>query len=181
MAVVAYQGEPGSYSEEAVWFRFGGHGHRTLPCASFSEAAEAVKDGRAESAVLPVQNTITGPIASAQGAIEAAGLREADRFWRRVDHCLIGHPHASKESVRKVFSHPEALQQCRSYLAGQGFVVEAAEDTAGAVRQVKERGDPEQAAVASRRAAAIHHMHVLDSSIQDARDNRTLFVVVRRF
>jgi prephenate dehydratase len=180
VVTVAYQGEPGSYSEEAVWYRFGGHGLRSVGCHSFAEAAGLVAEGKADCAVLPTENTITGPIEDAVAAIKLHGLREADRFWRRVDHCLVGHPEASKERVRRVYSHPMALEQCRSYLLGQGFAPVQAEDTAGAVREVKQRGDASEAAVASRRAAAIHRMVILEATIQDRRDNRTLFVVVRR-
>lgn len=181
MVTVAYQGEPGSYSEEAVWYRFGGHGLESIGCHTFAEAAGLVAQGKVDCAVLPAQNTITGPIEAAQTAIQEHDLRESDRFWRRVDHCLIGHPDAAKERVQRVYSHPIALEQCRSYLLGQGFKPMEAEDTAGAVREVKQRGDPLEAAVASRRAAAIHRMVILEASIQDRRDNRTLFVVVRRF
>lgn len=179
MAVVAYQGEPGSYSEEAFWYRFAGHGYTSRGCHTFEEVAHCLVEGSAIRGILPIRNTVVGDIEDAVKVIEENELSEMERFWRRVDHCLIGHPDASKERVERVFSHPAALAQCASYLAGQGFEAVAAEDTAGAVREVKERGDPKEAAVASRRAAAIHGMDILDVAIQDQRDNRTQFAIIR--
>lgn len=178
--IVAYQGEPGSYSEEALWRRFAGEGMRGLACPSFEAAARAVAGGEAELALLPVENTLTGPIEEAVAAAEAAGLAERRGFWSAIEHCIIGHPDAVLGDVHHVWSHVEALAQCQSILESLGVEAHEADDTAGAVREVRERGDPQEAAIASARAAAQHGMRVLARAVQDPGDNRTRFVLYGR-
>ena len=180
MTTVAYQGEPGSYSEEAVWRRFAGEGVRGLPCATFDEAARAVAEGRADLVLLPVQNTLAGPIEDAKRAAADAGLTEQRGFWLAIEHCLIGHLDAALSDIRRIHSQQAALDQCREYLEGLGVELVAEEDTAGAVRKVKESGDKAAAAIGSARAAAKHGMQVLARGVQDAGDNRTRFVLYAR-
>lgn len=178
--IVAYQGEPGSYSEEALWRRFAGEGMRGLACPSFEAAVQAVVDGEAELAFLPVENTLTGPIQAAVDAAQGAGLEERRGFWSAIEHCIIGHPDAVLGEVHEVWSHKEALAQCQSILESLGVEAHEAADTAGAVREVKERGNNDEAAIASARAAAQHGMKVLARAVQDPGDNRTRFVLYGR-
>jgi prephenate dehydratase len=175
----AFQGAPGAFSEEAAVIALGVEA-RLLPCATFDELFDAVCDGRAELGVVPVENSIAGPVAPAVRLLAERPVVVEGELTIRIAQALVGPPGASLETVRRVRSHPVALAQCSRFFASRPHLAAVEDfDTAGAVERVVGAGSVEEAAIASARPAAIYGGVVLATEIQDTADNRTRFVVVR--
>jgi prephenate dehydratase len=175
-AVVAYQGEPGAYSEEALLTLF--PSARPLGRRTFAATFEALLAGEAAAAVLPVENTLGGVVREVCDLLwERAGLRLVGEYVLPIRHCLLGFRGAP---IRRVLSHPQALAQVRRYLEARGLEAIPYHDTAGAARRLAERPQPGLAAVASAAAAARYGLEVLATGIQDDPTNRTRFVVAER-
>ena len=177
--LVAFQGEPGAYSEAAA-LKYAPATH-VLPCPSFDEVFAAVAAGRATHGILPMENSIGGSIHRNYDLLVDHDLPIVGEVELRVDHCLLGRPGTRFEDVRVVYSHPQALAQCENALAQmQGVEVVAVYDTAGAAKMVRDGGRPDAAAVASRRAADVFGLAVLRESVQDFADNITRFCVIAK-
>ncbi len=175
---VAYQGEPGAFSEEAVLALFGGRAE-PVPRPSFEEVGRAVLEGYARYGLLPVENTAMGSIAAAYDVLVAGELRIVGEVARPVRHALVGLPGAVAANVRRVLSHPAALAQCTRFLAARPELeAVAVHDTAGAARTVAESDDTTLAALASRAAAERYGLRVLADGVQDRTDNQTRFFLV---
>jgi arogenate/prephenate dehydratase len=175
--LIAFQGEPGAYSEAAAltW----APGASVLPCPSFEEVFTAVASGRASHGVLPLENSIGGSIHRNFDLLVEHELPIVGEVQVTVDHCLLGLPGTKVEDVKVVYSHPQALAQCEKALASmQGVEVVAAYDTAGAAKMVRESNRADAAAVASRRAGEVFGLAILRESIQDFSDNITRFCVI---
>ena len=175
---VAFQGEPGAYSEEAAltWF---GDAVETVPCRGFREVARAVAEGEAEYGVLPVENTLAGSVGPALDALLETDLEVEGEVVRPIRHCLMAMPGTTVEALGKVMSHPVALAQCLRFFADRPDVeAVAVHDTAGAARLVAEGGDPAAGALASEAAARRYGLEVLARDLQDRPDNSTRFYVV---
>lgn len=176
---IAYQGAPGAYSHLAALQ----HDPRAVaqPHVDFAAAAAAVADGRAQRAILPVENTIAGPVEGALAALAAhPELEVLERFEMPIILCLCALPGADLSTIRYVESHPVALAQCARWLSARRLVPRAAEDTAGAARELAQDRDWTRAAVAPAEAAARYGLEVLVRDIADHPGNRTTFVVVAR-
>ena len=173
--VAAYQGEPGAFSEQAAWNLFGPSAP-LLPCRTLGDVFEAVTSGRAGQAVVPFENTLAGTVPRAYELLLEHRLTATAETCVRVEHMLIAHPRAHVSTVRRVLSHPVALDQCRDYLRARGLEPVPVFDTAGAVAAVMSEPDPAVAAIASRRAADLHGATILDEGIQDHAENWTRFL-----
>lgn len=175
---VAYQGEPGAFSEEAAWLALpppvSGY-----PCPTFADVARALAAGHADYGILPLRNSIAGPVEESLGVLAAGGLVTVREIILPVVLCLLAPPDAGPHQIRRVLSHPVALAQCANFLARYGWEAVPAHDTAGAARLVADAGDPRQAAVASRAAARHYGLRVLAQGIADLPDNRTTFALVQ--
>lgn len=183
MVSVAFQGESGTFSEDALLAFFEARGMRNtepIPCASFEEAAEKVERGEAHYAFLPIENTMEGTVDEAADVILASDLFVVGEMRFKIDHCLVGHPGATLGSIKVAYSHPYALRQSRDFLRARGIEMRPTTDTAAAVREVKARGNLLEAAVASEKAAQLHGMHVVQSSIQARENNSTRFVALSK-
>lgn len=177
---VAFQGELGAFSEEAVRALFGEAG-TPVPCREFRDVGEAVVSERADAAVLPVENSIAGSVGPAYDVLLSLPLRVVGEVVRPIRLCLLGVPGATVEGVRRAVSHPVALAQCTEFLRSRrGVEAVAVYDTAGAARQVAEGSDPGVAAIASRLAAERYGLELLAADIQDRDDNQTRFYAVVR-
>lgn len=173
---IAYQGEPGAYSEEAALSLF--PGASTCGQRTFALAFDAVMATSADVAVLPVENTLHGIVQQVNDLLwETTGLRVVREYVHPIRHCLLGRPDTR---VRRAMSQPEALAQVRRYLEARGIEPVPFHDTAGAARQVAEHGEPGLAAVASRAAADRYGLAVLAPDIQDDDSNQTRFLVAER-
>src|SRR5687768_4526467 len=174
---VAFQGEPGAYSEQAVFNYFGQV--ETQPCESFDAVFDTVVSHACESALIPIENSLAGSIHQNYDLLLRHNLHIAGEYFLRVQHCLISSPGVKKPDIKKVISHPQALGQCAAYLRNLGVKVEPVYDTAGSVKMLKESGDKSTAAIASRRAAEIYQMEILDEGIEDDAENYTRFLAIQ--
>lgn len=173
---IAFQGESGAYSEQAVYEYFGQV--ETLPCESFDIVFEAVTSGEAESGLIPIENSLAGSIHQNYDLLLRHDLHIVGEYFLRVRHCLIALPGVEKGEIRKVISHPQALGQCAGYLRGLGVKTEPVYDTAGSVKILKASGERTTAAVASKRAAEIYEMEILEEGIEDNLENYTRFLAI---
>ena len=175
---IAFQGEPGAYSEQAVFDYFGEV--ESLPCESFDAVFEAVNAGRSEAALIPIENSLAGSIHQNYDLLMRNDLFIVGEYHLRVRHCLIVNPGAKMEQIRTVYSHPQALGQCAGYLRKRGIIAEAVYDTAGSVKMLKESGAHDTAAIASRRAAELYGMQILEEGIEDNAENYTRFLAIQK-
>jgi prephenate dehydratase len=179
--LVAFQGEVGAFSEDAIEKFFGSATVAAVPQISFADVVAAVSEGRTDYGIIPVANVIAGVIVEAERAIEASDLRTIGDVSIPIEQCLLAVPHARLDEVSKVLSHPAALAQCRKFFSlHTGMEAIAVNDTAGAARQVARAADRSVSAIAARRAATIYGLDVLAVGIQDDVENKTRFVVLVR-
>jgi prephenate dehydratase len=176
----AFQGVPGAFSEDAVYLYFG-NDIEPVPCVEFSEVFNRVSRGLVDYGVIPVENTLEGSVGLVNALLLENDLTVVGEEIIQVVHCLIGHPGSPLEDITRVYSHPQALAQCRIFLEEHPeWEKISAYDTAGAVKQVKERGIPGEGAIASLRAASTYDMEVLRKGIQDSDRNYTRFFVLEK-
>jgi len=174
---LAYQGEPGAYSEAAAR-AYAGSSVETLPCKTFDEVFAAVAEQRATHGVLPLENSIGGTIHRNYDLLVEHDLRITGEIELDVVHCLQALPGTLLADVKVVYSHPQALAQCEKYLKGLGVTVEAVYDTAGGAKLVAEEKLSGAAALASRRAAEVFGLEVLQEAVQDYEFNITRFAII---
>jgi len=177
--VVAFQGEPGAYSQEAIYQHFGPQVN-TVPVAFFEDIFHAVEEGRANMGLLPVENSQAGSINQAYDLLLDHDLRVVGEVKLRVRHCLLVPPGTAAADIRRVHSHPQALAQCERYLRNHGWEPVPAYDTAGAAHQLSETHEPGAAAIASALAGKTYGLDVLDTGIEDSPDNTTRFFLLGR-
>lgn len=176
---VAFQGEPGAFSEEAA-VQLLGEGITTVPRPTFDAAFRAISDGLADALLAPVENTLAGPVVRVYDLLLESSLTITAETILPIEHHLIGCPGSSLDSLRSVASHPMALAQCeRFFLAHPALKRVPAEDTAGSVREALACGDKSSAAIAGRRAAEHYAGVILAAAIQDNAENFTRFVLLR--
>jgi chorismate mutase/prephenate dehydratase len=176
---VAFQGEPGAYTEEAA-IRFFGKSTRGVPYETLDEVFEAVEVGEAPFALVPVENSLEGSITRAYDLLLDSPLMVCGETELRISHCLIAVEGASLETIKYVYSHPQALGQSRNFLHHLNAELIPASDTAGSVRMIKEQGRLDYAAVASAKAAEIYGMKIIAREIEDNPHNFTRFFVLSR-
>lgn len=176
---IAFQGEHGAYSEEAILEHFPASSTQTLPCASFRDVFSAVSTSQAGLGFAPIENSLAGSIYQVYDLLSRNDLWIVGEHYLRVRHCLIGSPGAKIQQIRKVISHPQALMQCEGYLRRLGGVAsEPVYDTAGSVKMMSEQPDPSVAAIASRHAARRFGMQILAEGIEDDPANFTRFLIL---
>jgi prephenate dehydratase len=182
MRVVAFQGDHGAFSEEAALSLWPSERPPvTLPLRDFAAVGDAVRAGTADFGVLPIENSIHGSVTASYDVLGGGGLRVVAERIRPIDLCVLARPGSSLAQLRRVISHPVALNQCGAWLARLPQArAEAWYDTAGAAREVAEAGDPTVAAVAGRPAGEHYGLEVLAAGIQDRADNATRFFLVTR-
>src|SRR5436305_7202121 len=176
---IAFQGEPGSYSEEALFLL--APDAQSQPYREFRDVAQAVLERRAELGLLPIENSLVGSIATNFDLIAESALAIVGEVVSAVHHCLLGVPGAQRAALRRVLSHPVALAQCERFLRELlGVEVVAFYDTAGAAGEVARRKDTSLGAVAGVLAARRYGLEVLAERIEDEPHNQTRFLLVAR-
>jgi chorismate mutase / prephenate dehydratase len=176
---VAYQGVEGSYSHLTAQRRYAGLPEGVLleGFETFREAADAVREGAADRALLPIENTTAGSINETYDLLAEGGLTITAEAVSRIEHCLLGLPESRIEDLRLVLSHPQGLLQCQDFLHTVPWIKAQTEfDTAGAARKVRDRNDPTVAAIAGESAALVFGLQVLRRGIQSQEGNYTRFV-----
>jgi prephenate dehydratase len=176
---IAYQGEPGAYSEAAA-LRYSNHAD-VVPCESFDDVFQAVATGRATHGILPVENSIGGSIHRNYDLLIEHDLPIVGEVELPIRHHLLALPGTRIEQVTRIYSHPQALAQCEKFLRElPGVRVNATYDTAGSAKLIKEQQLHDAGAIASERAAAVFGLEALRSDIQDYSDNITRFLLISR-
>lgn len=170
---ISFQGAPGC------------NGHRAalecdpdclpLPCFSFEDALDAVKDGRAARAIIPIENSQHGRVADIHFLLPESGLSIVGEHFMAINHALMA---LGAGPFTAAYSHPQALGQSRHFLRERGIVPLAYADTAGAAAYVAETGDTQLAAIAPAIAAELYGLKVIENNVEDAADNMTRFVVL---
>ena len=172
---VSFQGAPGC------------NGHRAalefdpaclpLPCFSFEDALDAVRDGKAERAIIPIENSQHGRVADIHFLLPESGLSITGEYFLPISYAVMA---LGDGPFAAAYSHPQALGQTRHYLRERGIVPMAYADTAGAAAFVKEQGDPEACAIAPRIAAQLYGLKIVAENVEDAADNTTRFVILAK-
>ena len=176
---VAFQGETGAYTEEAA-FRFFGKSTQSHPYETLDEVFEAVEAGDAPFAVVPVENSLEGSITRAYDLLLDSPLMICGEIELRISHCLIAGAEVGLDKIKIVYSHPQALGQCRGFLKHLDCELVPASDTAGSAKMIKERGLTDSAAIASARAAEIYGMKIIAREIEDNPHNFTRFFILSK-
>lgn len=174
--LIAFQGEPGAYSDLACRNAF--PNMATLPCLSFEAAIDAVRDGTAALGMLPCENSLAGRVSDIHHLLPGSGLFITGEQFQRVEHCLLGVKGATIADIRRAHSHSVALGQVRKILADLHLTPVVEADTAGAAQLVAQWGRKEDAAIASSLAAEIYGLEILRANVEDAAHNTTRFYVV---
>lgn len=176
----AFQGEPGAFSHEAV-MRLVGEEAEILPCARFEDVFMALRDNKAAAAVIPIENTLHGSVHENYDHLLNFDHRITGETNVRIIHNLIAAPGVKFRDLRRVFSHPVALNQCLHFLAANPQLERTPfYDTAGSVKMVMEEGLNDAAAIASAVSSGIYGARILKKSIEDDRENHTRFFLLRR-
>lgn len=176
-SIVAFQGEAGAYSEQAVHRHFGPDA-QSRPCRTFAGIFDAIRQGDATHGMLPVENSLAGTVIPAYDQLVDHDLRIQAEVILRIEHCLLAPAGTKLTEVRRAISHPQALAQCEKTLRRLGIEPIAHYDTAGAARDLAACPEPGTAAIASALAARRYELAVLSPNIEDQLFNFTRFFVL---
>lgn len=177
---IAFQGEPGAYSEAAIYEVYGSS-VEVIPCESFENVFEAVNSGTADFGMVPIENSLAGSIHQNYDLLLENNLSIIGEHYLRIKHCLITNQGVNIEDVKKIISHPQGLAQCRNFIKSLKDVkTEPVFDTAGSVKIIKELNSLIVAAIASRQAAEKYNMKVLLEGIEDNPENFTRFLIISK-
>jgi chorismate mutase / prephenate dehydratase len=174
---VAFQGERGAYSESAVYQFFGAE-TQVKPCRDFKDVFDSVCTQETQHGIVPVENSLEGSVPQNYDLFLRYDLKVCGEVVVKIEHCLVANPGAALEDIKVVYSHPQALGQCRSFLEEFDRELIPTYDTAGSVKMIKEKGLINAAAIASKRAADLYGMHILAEDIADNSENYTRFFVL---
>ena len=178
--LIGYQGVEGSYSELACRKFAGGAEYHMKGYPTFRTLVRAMMDGQLDYIALPVENSTSGPITRTIDLMKYLEVSAVREVYIKIDHALIMKSAAEMSEITTVYSHPEALEQCYSYLSEYPNIeVREYTDTAEAVKMVKETGDPHIAGIAGSHAAALYDMTVIRENISDNPLNTTRFLIFR--
>ncbi len=177
---VAFQGERGSFSEEAA-HKLLGRQVRLLSCETFAGTFESVTSGRAKQCLVPIENTLAGSVYENYDLLLKYDLHIVGEVNLRIVHNLIAVPGTTLRNLRQVYSHPVALAQCSRFFAKHPRVEKIPfYDTAGAVKMLAERRTRGAAAVASREAATVYRVRILQTHLEDHHENYTRFLLLSK-
>lgn len=176
---VSFQGEYGAYSEQAIYKTFSGQAE-VDPCKSLREAFRKVEEGKADRALVPIENSVGGGIDQTYDLLLDHELFITGETYLKIRHCLLATSEQDLETIQRVYSHPQALKQCDNFLDKYGLEALPVYDTAGAAKRIREEGDPTSAAVAGRIAAERYDLEILADNIQSYNDNITRFLTLAR-
>ncbi len=175
---IAFQGMAGAYSDLACRAAF--PELETVACVSFDAAFRAVREKRADLAMIPVDNSLAGRVADVHWLIPGGELFIVGEHFQKIRHCLLGMRGANISQLTDVHSHVHAIPQCKRFIDQHGLERHVVADTAKGASDVKKWRDPTQAAIGSELAAAIYDLEILQKDIQDADHNTTRFLVLSR-
>ena len=176
MTNISFQGERGAYSEAAAKSFF--DEIKTIPFATFAEVLENTSKGNSEYSILPVENSLEGSVGESYDLLYSTSLNVIGEIYHRVEHCLIGI--GKLEDVDTVYSHPQALGQCRKFIEEHNMKTIPAYDTAGSVKIVKELNKKNCACIASKTSSLIYNMPIMSENIANNSNNYTRFLILSK-
>ena len=171
--VVGFQGEIGAYSEKAINLYFSKANSKAYK--TFSDLFDALENEQIELAILPIENSIEGSVTESYELLLKSKITVVGEINVKIEHCLISHNDTSKDDIDVIYSHTQALGQCKAYLKNSGCDAVTTYDTAGSVKMIKEKNMKRAAAIASKDTAKLYNMSVIEENIQDHEDNFTRF------
>ncbi len=175
---IAFQGHPGAYSHLACRKFF--PDMEPLPTAAFEDTLDAVRQGKARYAIIPIENSVAGRVADIHQLMPEADLHIVGEHFDRVEHHLLAVKGASLKTISRVHSHVHALGQCGQFLRRHGLEPVVHADTAGAAAEIARMNDPASAAIASALAGKVYGLKSIRARIEDAQHNTTRFLVLAR-
>ncbi len=177
MTVIAFQGENGAYSQEAIFETFG-PAAQTLACRTFADIFHALDTGQADLGMLPIENSTAGAINQSYDLLLDCNVRITREVILRVRHALLAHSGVALGDLKRVYSHPQALAQCERFIQSHGWEPVIAYDTAGAACELAASNDRAAGAIASETAGRIYGLSVLARGVEDLSNNYTRFFVL---
>lgn len=178
-SMIAFQGEPGAYSEAAVYEYFGPQ-VKTIPCNSFKQVFIAVSDETCGFGLIPIENSLAGSIHRNYDLLLRYDLLITAEYYLRVNHCLLALPGVQTGDIQQVYSHPQALAQCEASLSALGVERVAKYDTAGSAQLIRDQNITTAAALASRHAATVYDLQIVKENMEDNPANFTRFLALTR-
>ncbi len=176
---IGFQGESGSYSEIAALRYFSNLKPSFIPFRSLQDLFDNVENSFIDAAIVPIENSIEGSVNETYDLLVEKHLFVTGEIYQRIRHCLIVNKQQSLEP-KTVFSHPQALAQCRNYIRKKSLESIPSYDTAGSVKFIKEHSLGDASAIASKRAAEIYDMKIIEEGIEDKNNNFTRFLVISK-
>lgn len=176
--IIVYQGMPGAFSHLACGSYY--PDYEPVSCRSFSRAFDLVKNGDADLAMIPVENSLAGRVSDIYHLLPEGGLHILSEHYLAVHHNLLVLPGTKMEDIKTAYSHPMALSQVRHRLNDWGISARADLDTAGAAKRVSDTGERSEAAISSSLAADIYDLEILEANIEDAPHNTTRFLALSK-
>ena len=177
MIKVSFQGERGAYSEAAARSFFAEE-IETVPLSTFTEVLESTISGNTDYSVLPVENSLEGSVGESYDLLYSTSLNAMGEIYHRIEHCLIGN--GGLEEVDTVYSHPQALGQCRDFIQKNNMKTVPTYDTAGSVKIIKEINKKNVSCIASKTASQIYNMPIVSENIANNLNNYTRFLVLSK-
>lgn len=178
MKKVAYQGVRGAYSHLACYNQF--PKYEAIACKSFDETMLLVEEGRADIAMIPMENSTAGRVEEIYRLIPKMKLYIIDEYYQPVNHCLLALPGVKIEDLKSVSSHPQALAQCKAHIEKYNLEARAKFDTAGSAQELIDMQDRTHSAIASSLAAEIYDLEILEEGFQDIKNNTTRFLILSK-
>lgn len=177
MYKVSFQGERGAYSEDAA-ISFFKEPIDTIPFATFAEVIESTQRGDTDYSVLPVENSLEGSVGESYDLLTSTSLTIVGEIYYRVRHCLIGFD--GMDGIDTVYSHPQALGQCRKFIQDHKLKTIPTYDTAGSVKIIKDLNKKNISCIASKRASEIYQVPIIREGVEDNTNNYTRFLVLSK-
>ncbi len=174
--IFSFQGVHGAYSELAGKNIY--PDSKSIPCKTFEEMFESVRDKKANIAIVPIENSRSGRVGDAQRLIPESQLKIVGEYFLEVNHCLMGVPGSTLKDIKRIYSHEQGIAQCRKKIINNKKDMVIVADTAGAAKMISETNSKEDAAIASNLAAKIYNLDILESSFQDFENNVTRFLIM---
>ena len=174
--IFSFQGVHGAYSELAGKNIY--PDSKSIPCKTFEEMFESVRDKKANIAIVPIENSRSGRVGDTQRLIPESQLKIVGEYFLEVNHCLMGVPGSTLKDIKRIYSHEQGIAQCRKKIINNKKDMVIVADTAGAAKMISETNNKEDAAIASNLAAKIYNLDILESSFQDFENNVTRFLIM---
>ena len=174
MKRISFQGERGAYSEAASISYFEDE-IETIPCSTFAEALKNTENDTSDYSILPIENSLEGSVGESNDLLLSTNLNVVGEIYHRIHHCLIGI--GSVSAIDTIYSHPQALGQCRQFIQENSLKSIPSYDTAGSVKIIKDLNKKNVACIASKNAAKIFDVPIIKKGIEDNVNNYTRFLI----